>query len=69
LNVVLRITVGAFLVVLSLVSLVGLLTVPEIKDAVMCLATLLGTLWWIWSELPNWLRELARKFFERKERS
>lgn len=68
LNAVLRYTVGAFLVVLSLVSLVGLLAVPEIRDAVMCLGTLLGTLWWIWSELPSWLRELARKFLERKER-
>ena len=68
LNIVIRVTVGAFLAVLSLVSLIGLLTVPEIRDAVMCLATLLGTLWWIWSELPSWLRELARKFIERKER-
>jgi DNA-directed RNA polymerase subunit RPC12/RpoP len=64
----LRLVVGAFLVLLSLAGVVGLLTVPQIQNGVVCLAILLGALWWLWSELPSWMRNLAKRFLNRKER-
>jgi hypothetical protein len=62
------VTVGLLLTLLSLAGVVGLLTIPQIQNGVICLAILLGVLWWLWSELPSWIRNLARRFIKRKER-
>ena len=64
----LRFVVGALLILLSLAGLIELLKVPQIQTGVFCLAVVLGVLWWMWSELPNWIRNLARKVLKRKER-
>jgi RNA polymerase subunit RPABC4/transcription elongation factor Spt4 len=68
LGALLRVTVGLLLALLSLAGVVGLLTIPQIQNGVICLAILLGILWWLWSELPSWTRNLARRFIKRKER-
>jgi len=67
-GVLLRYGLGAFLVLLSLLAAVELLTVPQVQNGVVCLAILFGALWWLWSELPNWLRDFVRRLIKRKER-
>jgi hypothetical protein len=64
----LRFLVGVLAALLSIAAFVELLRVPQFQTGVFCLAVLLGVLWWIWSELPNWIRNFARKAIQRKER-
>jgi len=72
LSFLLQIVVRGFLLILSLAIAVeivkGLLSTPQGQNGVLVLGILLGVLWWIWSELPDWLRKLVRRLLKRKER-
>ncbi|HET9285294.1 MAG TPA: hypothetical protein VFR24_25355 [Candidatus Angelobacter sp.] len=60
---------GLLVVCFSLFGLLTWLSSPEGQTGVFILALLLAGFWWIWSQLPNWLRRLVKKSFERKRKS
>jgi len=64
-----RVVTAIFLVYLSLAVLVMALGMPQVQNALIGLAILLGLLWWLWSELPDWLRKFVRRRLQRKERN
>ena len=72
LSFLLQIVVGGLFLFLSLAVLVeilkGLLSNPQVQSGLVVLGILLGVLWWLWSELPDWLRKLVRRSLKRKER-
>ena len=49
----------------AIAVLEGLLRSPQLQCGLIGLAILLGLLWWIWSELPEWFRKLVRKSFQK----
>lgn len=51
----------------SVAFLVFLLKQPQVQMGFFVLAVLLGVLWWLWSQLPEWFRKLIRKTRKRKE--
>ena len=51
----------------SLSLVIALLHTPEIQRALIALGMLLACLWWLWSKLPDWLQELIRALWKRKE--
>jgi hypothetical protein len=64
-----KVVAGIFLVYVSLMGFVALLQRPEVQGGLFVLGILLGILWWLWSELPEWFRKLVRRSLKRKERS
>jgi hypothetical protein len=67
---VVRAFLAVFLFFLSCVGAIaafkGMLESPQMQSALIGLAILLGVLWWMWSELPQWVRKLVRKSLQRK---
>jgi hypothetical protein len=49
----------------AIAVLEGLLRSPQLQCGLIGLAILLGLLWWIWSELPEWFRKLVRKSLQK----
>jgi hypothetical protein len=68
LQVVVQIILGVVLVYVSLALLGTLLRTPVVQGSLVVLGILIGLLWWLWSELPEWFRKLIRKSYRRKER-
>ena len=72
LSFILKTVIGGFLVFLSLALVAevinGAHSSPQMQNGLVALGILLGVLWWIWSELPDWLRKLVRRLLKRKER-
>lgn len=66
-----RMLIGAFLAVLSLLILsavlVDLLRRSEVQNGLIAIGILVGLLWLLWTKLPDWLREMIRKSMRRKE--
>jgi hypothetical protein len=58
---------GVLLVYLSIAGLVAILRTPQIQNALLVFAILIGILWWLWSELPEWFRRIVRRSIRRKE--
>jgi RNA polymerase subunit RPABC4/transcription elongation factor Spt4 len=69
---ILRVVARGLLLLLSLALIAGvirgLLSSPQGQTGLFVLGILLGVLCWIWSELPDWLRNLVRRALKRKER-
>ena len=67
-----RVLIGTFLAVLSLLVLVAILTEliqrTEIQQGLVVFGILLAGLWFLWTRLPDWLRELIRRSMRKKER-
>lgn len=65
-----RIVLGALLALLSLLvataTLKELLETPGAQGGILILGVLLGLLWWLWSQLPEWFRKLVRRSFTRR---
>jgi len=65
-----KIVLGILLAYLALVFLVllakGVLASPEAENAVLSLGILAGLLYWLWTELPQWMRKLVRRMVGRK---
>jgi uncharacterized membrane protein YvbJ len=64
-----KVIFGVLLVYLTLAGFVALLTTPQFQNALIVFGILIGLLWWLWSELPEWFRKLVRRSLRRKERS
>lgn len=58
---------GVFLVYVSLTVLVDLLQKPQFQVGVLVVGVLVGLLWWLWSQLPEWFRKLVWRSSKRKE--
>jgi hypothetical protein len=64
-----KVIFGVLLVYLTLAGFVALLKTPQFQNALIVFGILIGLLWWLWSELPEWFRKLVRRSIGRKERS
>ena|SRR5215469_13057105 len=62
-----RVSIGVLLVCLSLGFLITMFQSPEGQTALLVGGILLGLLWWLWSELPDWFRKLVRRSLGKKE--
>jgi len=60
--------IGLFLVYVSLVAIVDLLRRPQFQAGLFAVAVVLGLLWWLWSQLPEWFRKFVWRSVRRKER-
>lgn len=67
-----RVIFGLFFAYVALAVLLGvlegLLSTPEAQNALLVIGLLVALLWWLWSKLPDSIRKLVRRSFERKER-
>ncbi len=68
-EILIRFAVGTLLVGIALFGVVALFQVPQFQNAVVCLGILGGILWWLWTELPDWIRRFIRRALRRKEQS
>lgn len=59
---------GLLLVYVSLAVLVDLLRHPQFQAGLFVIGVLLGLLWWLWSQLPEWFRTFVWRSMKRKER-
>lgn len=68
---VVRVGLAVLLVGASLALLLAivqdLLTNPQLQGGFVGIAILLAVLWWMWSELPDWIRRAIRSVIKRKE--
>lgn len=72
----LRIVIGVLLVYLAVAFLIvlakGLLASPHASNALLCVGILAALLYWIWDQLPHWMRKLIQRMVgekgERRER-
>lgn len=66
-----RMLIGAFLVLLSVLILsailIDLLRRSEVQNGLIAIGILVGLLWLLWTKLPDWLREMIRESMRRKE--
>lgn len=62
-----RLGLGLVLLYASLSLVIVLLREPQLRGALVALGMLLGILWGLWSKLPDWLQELIRLLWKRKE--
>ena len=67
LAIIARLGIGLSLFYASLSLVIALLHTPEVQRALVAVGMLLGCLWWLWSKLPDWLQELIRVLWKRKE--
>lgn len=63
-----RVFLGIVLAYGSTAFLVFLLRRREVQTGILVLAIILGLLWWLWSQLPEWFRKWIRRKRERKEK-
>jgi len=70
--VLVMVGLGATLLLSSLLFIVEVLKAAlsnsEVQLAIAGIAILLVLLWWLWLQLPLWLRKLLQRCFERKPR-
>lgn len=45
----------------------GLFSSPQLQAIVFGMGILTALLWWIWSEIPDWVKKLARWFLKREK--
>jgi hypothetical protein len=64
----LRLFSRALVACLLLLVLLEALTNLWMRNNFIVLGFLLAVLWWLWSQLPDWIRKLVRKSFERRRR-
>ncbi|HEY6763215.1 MAG TPA: zinc ribbon domain-containing protein [Candidatus Sulfotelmatobacter sp.] len=66
-----RALIGLLLALLSLfvliTILVELLRRTEVQEWLVVIGILLGVLWFLWTRLPDWLREMIRRSLRKKE--
>jgi len=71
LGFLIKVSIGVFLVYVSLALLVEffteLLQEPLVQFAVIAMGLLLIALWFMWSMLPHWLRKVIHHALERKK--
>lgn len=62
-----KVLMGLLLVLIALNVASAILQRPETQNALVCLGILGALLWWLWSELPDWLQRFIRRRLRRKE--
>lgn len=62
-----RLGIGLLLFYLSLTLIIDLLRTPAFQQLLVLFGFLMGGLWWLYSKLPDWLQELLRSLWKRKE--
>src|SRR5258708_1031348 len=62
-----KVLLGTLLVCLSLAFLVSLLQSPQMQNALLAFGILLGVLWWLLSQLPEWFQKFVRRVLQRNE--
>lgn len=67
LELLIRVVVAVVLVAVSVLTLVDLLNRPQVQAGLVAVGVLLGLLWWMWTQLPEWFREWVRRMLKRKE--
>jgi hypothetical protein len=67
LAIIVRLGIGLALLYASLSLVIALLHAPEVRSAIVAVSLSLGCLWWLWSKLPDWLQELIRELWKRRE--
>jgi RNA polymerase subunit RPABC4/transcription elongation factor Spt4 len=55
----------ALLVLLAILK--GILASRQAQDALLCIGVLILILFWLWQEVPDWVRKLVRHVLGRKE--
>jgi hypothetical protein len=70
--VLVMVALGAVLLLSSLLFVVEVLKAAlsnaQVQSGLAGIAILLALLWWMWLQMPHWLRKLIARCFERKER-
>lgn len=68
---VLRVLAVLLVGILSLLVVVevlqAMLESSQLQGALLSLVILIALLWWMWTELPDWIRKLIRRLLKRKE--
>ena len=64
---VLRGVATLLLIYVVLATLTALLQEPRVQNGLIGLGILLALLFWVWSELPDWMRRFIRRAIRRKE--
>jgi hypothetical protein len=62
-----RLGLGLLLFYASLCLLIAFFRTPEVQRALAAIGLLLAVLWWLWTKLPDWLQEMLRALWQRKE--
>jgi hypothetical protein len=66
-----RVLIGTFLTVLSVLVLLAILAEliqrTEVQQGLVVFGILLLGLWFLWTRLPDWLREMIRRSMRKKE--
>ena len=68
LAIVARLGIGLALFYASLSLVIAVLQTPEVQRALIAVGLLLACLWWLWSKLPDWLQELIRALWKRRDK-
>jgi hypothetical protein len=67
-----RVLLGVLLVLASLALLIAILTEalsqPVVQKGLLGIGILIGALWFLWSQLPQWFREVIHRALRHKER-
>ena len=67
----LKVLVGLSLLYIALAVLLaalqGIVSSPQFLNVLVPLGILVGLLWWIWSQIPDWMKKLVRRSKNRKE--
>ena len=69
LAIVIRLGIGLVLFSASLWLLIALIRTTASRQALVSLGALLTALWLFWTKLPDWLQELIRALWKRRDRS
>jgi undecaprenyl pyrophosphate phosphatase UppP len=69
LAIMVRLGIGLVLFAASLWLLIALIRTTASRQALVSLGALLAALWLFWTKLPDWLQELIRALWKRKDSS
>jgi len=69
LAIVVRLGIGLVLYAASLWLLIALIRTTASRQALVSLGALLAALWLFWTKLPDWLQELIRMLWKRRDNS
>jgi hypothetical protein len=64
-----RYGLGLLLFYATLCLVIALLRSPAIQGLLVSFSLLLGCLWALWRKLPDWMQEILRSLWKRKEGS
>ena len=67
LEFLIRAIVALFLIYAALLAVMDLIRRPEIQAGLLIVGVLVGLLFWLWSQLPEWFRRFVSRSMKRKE--